>query len=699
VAGDGRVDLAVFAFPYASPVIGEHVRGLRTTLAQAGVAAEFVAPPPWATPGHALRVRMPALGSGSGRAWRSAAWLVTYLAAQLELAWHAVRLRRRASAALLFIGPHFAGPLLVARLTRWRIVYVPAGQAGTRESRRPVRAAILASMQRAMLRRCDLVALEGEAELPLLPPGLPAAALALRAIAIPDAVAPLRGREGGVLLLGRLEECKGIRAVLEILPLLDVHVDVIGEGTLRPAVEEEASRHAHLRFHGWVDEEEKRRLLGRARLVVLPSRGEGVPTAMLEAMAHGAPVLATAVGGVADFIEDGKTGFLLADAGPEAVLHGIRRALAWPRLEEVAAAAREQVARRCSQDAAKERWQAVARVARGPAVQRPVRRFAWADAVTLGNALAGTLSLGWVLAGPGAGVPPAALALFALALVCDGLDGWVARRWGGSRWGAHLDSAADAITYGLLPWAALAVTYGAVGSWLGAAACLVAWWRLATRAGPAAVFLGLPASVPAAALMVMAARSAPWPLTACATLGLSALSLSRLRYPAARGHRFPWLWVLAAAALGAGAAWLLWPHLRAGVAAVALACLVTLVLVAPLLVRKGHDPQLARRAHRPGPQRPGQRGKLAPRQPARGKSDPHARRQGRVRPTPEPHPLHGAPHAWTPREPKDLGPRREAREEVLVQGDEQAPAPAVRTHPARPHLDHRTARMQEEERL
>jgi hypothetical protein len=165
-------------------------------------------------------------------------------------------------------------------------------------------------------------------------------------------------------VLGRLEDCKGITAVLQALPDIPVQVDVIGAGTLRSAVEAAEARHPHLRFHGWVDDAEKSRLLGQARLVVLPSRGEGVPTAMLEAMAHGTPVLATAVGGVPDFIQDGKTGFLLDGPGAEAVAAGVRRALAWPDLDGTATAAREQVLRRCSPDAAAGRWRTVARFAR-----------------------------------------------------------------------------------------------------------------------------------------------------------------------------------------------------------------------------------------------------------------------------------------------------------------------------------------------
>lgn len=61
-------------------------------------------------------------------------------------------------------------------------------------------------------------------------------------------------------------------------------------------------------FHGHSDNIGP--VLDDAALVVMPSRAEGLPMAALEAMAHGAPVLAASVGGLPDLIEDGHNGFL-----------------------------------------------------------------------------------------------------------------------------------------------------------------------------------------------------------------------------------------------------------------------------------------------------------------------------------------------------------------------------------------------------
>jgi glycosyltransferase involved in cell wall biosynthesis len=82
-------------------------------------------------------------------------------------------------------------------------------------------------------------------------------------------------------------------------------------------------------------------LLAAADGVILPSRWEGLPLVLLEAMVRGRPIVATAVGGVADAIEDGVTGTLVppndVSALAAALEHLHRRAdRAW-RLGEAAA--------------------------------------------------------------------------------------------------------------------------------------------------------------------------------------------------------------------------------------------------------------------------------------------------------------------------------------------------------------------------
>ncbi|MGH9752747.1 MAG: glycosyltransferase [Blastocatellia bacterium] len=135
-----------------------------------------------------------------------------------------------------------------------------------------------------------------------------------------------------------LKTVKGHRYLLEAAAKVmkadaRVHLILVGEGNLGNEITAQA---AHLGIGA------KTRLLGRredaAHLVaafdvaVLASLSEGLPNTVMEAMAAGVPMVATAVGGVLELIEDGKTGFLVPPAKPEAMAERIEYALSHTNL-------------------------------------------------------------------------------------------------------------------------------------------------------------------------------------------------------------------------------------------------------------------------------------------------------------------------------------------------------------------------------
>ena len=143
-----------------------------------------------------------------------------------------------------------------------------------------------------------------------------------------------------VLFAGRLSAEKGIPELLAATEGLNLVV--AGDGPLRHLVPDAL---------GFVPHDELERLYARAAVVVLPSYREGLPLCVLEAMAYGRPVVASAVGGIPELVEDGVTGYLVEPGDVAGLRAAIERLLADPALRRrMGRAARARVAERCSWD-------------------------------------------------------------------------------------------------------------------------------------------------------------------------------------------------------------------------------------------------------------------------------------------------------------------------------------------------------------
>ena len=114
-----------------------------------------------------------------------------------------------------------------------------------------------------------------------------------------------------------------------------VHVTFYGAGGDQPAMQELADflELTSITFGGHVSDIAA--LWARHHALVLPSRSEGLPLALVEAMLCGRPAIATNVGGMAEMLRDNETGFLAAAATVEAFDEALERA--WQRRGEWAA--------------------------------------------------------------------------------------------------------------------------------------------------------------------------------------------------------------------------------------------------------------------------------------------------------------------------------------------------------------------------
>ena len=127
------------------------------------------------------------------------------------------------------------------------------------------------------------------------------------------------------VVVGRLEEQKGHDVLFEALAMLvkqglDFTLVVAGEGSRRSWLEQQSLSlrlAPRVQFAGQL--EDVGGLLAAADGVLLPSRWEGLPLVLLEAMARARPIVATAVGGVSDVVEDGVNGTLVPAGDPAAL--------------------------------------------------------------------------------------------------------------------------------------------------------------------------------------------------------------------------------------------------------------------------------------------------------------------------------------------------------------------------------------------
>ena len=139
------------------------------------------------------------------------------------------------------------------------------------------------------------------------------------------------------IFIGRLEPDKGVfeliaaaRDVARDIGGDRLHTLLVGDIPDRAAVEQAvtaAGLDDAVTAVGRVAHDEVPRYLAASDVFVLPSKHEGSPRVVLEAMSMALPVIATAVGGIAEAIDDGETGLLLEDGSTGSISVALRRLL------------------------------------------------------------------------------------------------------------------------------------------------------------------------------------------------------------------------------------------------------------------------------------------------------------------------------------------------------------------------------------
>lgn len=154
----------------------------------------------------------------------------------------------------------------------------------------------------------------------------------------PQALGPGLGSRTGKVVgtAGRLVPIKGIANLIQAIARLqvdipDIRLEIAGAGPARPSLERqvrELGLDNCVAFLGW--QVDLQPVMARWDVFAAPSLEEAFGISALEAMAAGLPVVASSVGGLPELVEDGRTGWLVPPADPNALAARLRELLLNP---------------------------------------------------------------------------------------------------------------------------------------------------------------------------------------------------------------------------------------------------------------------------------------------------------------------------------------------------------------------------------
>lgn len=344
LGGSLRVAVLTTSYPrYEGDAAGRFVADAVEKLQGQGVGVEVVAPTSFRHFGIAY-------GSGIAGNLRRRPWLALMLPVMLA---GFVRAARRAARGADLVHAHWLPSGAVALACRRPFVVQVWGTDLELARHAPKLACAVLCRARIVLCASNALAeaarLLGARDVRVIPQG----------VDVPEEVAA-EAQPPEVLFAGRLSEEKGILELVEAAR--GMRLVVAGDGPLRGRVPGAS---------GFVPHGELLRLYERAAVVACPSHREGFGVVCAEAMAHGRPVVASAVGGLLDLVIHEKTGLLVPPGDVGALRASLERLLADAELRHrLGAAARE----RARQEFSWQRFVQLTVAAYESAATRPARR-------------------------------------------------------------------------------------------------------------------------------------------------------------------------------------------------------------------------------------------------------------------------------------------------------------------------------------
>jgi colanic acid/amylovoran biosynthesis glycosyltransferase len=134
-----------------------------------------------------------------------------------------------------------------------------------------------------------------------------------------------------IVCVGRLVAAKGQHILLQAFSRVRskgqaVHLTYIGDGPDRTSLEREVAEYRlgeHVTFRGALNHDQTREQMAKADIFALASFAEGIPVALMEAMAMGIPCVSTSVAGIPELIRDNVDGLLVPPSSAESFASAI----------------------------------------------------------------------------------------------------------------------------------------------------------------------------------------------------------------------------------------------------------------------------------------------------------------------------------------------------------------------------------------
>lgn len=312
---------------------------------------------------------------GKSNIWFSIwGWILKNILIQLLMTIELIKLSRRFSVMICFMGNQYQIPIIVSKILGKKVISASVGVAGNfaKVNFGSGLGFLAGLIDHVNFLFSDIIIIESDhlAQDNILQPWkkkLRNGALFLDEIDIFKNETPIKERQNIIGYLGRISSEKGILEFVNSIGVIleqspDLEIIIIGSGNLDEKVDNviEQVNSDNVKRYYWVEHQDIPKFLNKFKLLILPSQSEGLPNVILEAFGCGTPVLANPVGGVPEIVIEGKTGFHLPSVTPKDISDKISDILKNESLlEDIVTNSSELLRNKYSLDAAKARYASI----------------------------------------------------------------------------------------------------------------------------------------------------------------------------------------------------------------------------------------------------------------------------------------------------------------------------------------------------